>query len=118
MLREKQQRAEPNHPLARTPLWLRMFSSKRPSRPITSYGQHLTESRWGLECEQSCKQGTAFALWDVSVVTRRHVLGPKTEAFKPSPPFIKFPVTPCVIFPIRPSHPLTVLSAALLHQRQ
>jgi hypothetical protein len=42
----------------------------------------ISAALWVLECETSCKQGTAFALEDVGLVSCEHVLGPDTRAFK------------------------------------
>jgi hypothetical protein len=47
---------------------------------------------WVLECEASSRQGTAFALKDVGLVTCEHVLGPNTVAFRPDSPSTKFNV--------------------------
>ena len=46
----------------------------------------LTSSLWILECEQSNRQGTAFALEGVGLVTCEHVLGPETHAFQTTSP--------------------------------
>lgn len=53
----------------------------------------ISSALWVLECETSCKQGTAFALEDVGLVTCEHVLGPDTRAFKSAAPSQKFAVT-------------------------
>jgi hypothetical protein len=43
----------------------------------------LYRAVWVLECEESMRQGTAFMLEGVGLITCQHVLGPKTEAFLP-----------------------------------
>lgn len=53
----------------------------------------LARNVWVLECEESGRQGTAFFLRDVGLVTCAHVLGPATVAFHPSDPSKLFPVT-------------------------
>jgi hypothetical protein len=53
----------------------------------------ISATLWVLECESSCKQGTAFALEDVGLVTCEHVLGLDTRAFKSTAPSKKFAVT-------------------------
>jgi hypothetical protein len=53
----------------------------------------ISAALWVLECETSCKQGTAFALEDVGLVSCEHVLGPDTRAFKSTAPSQKFAVT-------------------------
>jgi RNA-directed DNA polymerase len=53
----------------------------------------LERSIWVLECEELMKQGTAFFLEGVGLVTCDHVVGPRTAAFQASAPSVKFPVT-------------------------
>lgn len=43
----------------------------------------ILKSLWVIECEESLRQGTAFSLEGVGVVTCQHVLGPRTQAFRP-----------------------------------
>ncbi len=52
----------------------------------------LTPALWILECEESHKQGTAFALQGYGFVTCEHVIGPKTRAFRPDNYSKKYPV--------------------------
>jgi hypothetical protein len=52
----------------------------------------IYQSLWVLECEETCKQGTAFALAGVGLVTCHHVLGPRTVAFKVTNVFKKYAV--------------------------
>jgi S1-C subfamily serine protease len=53
----------------------------------------LESSLWILECEQSTRQGTAFALEGVGLVTCEHVLGPETHAFQKASPNDKRRIT-------------------------
>ena len=55
--------------------------------------QAILAALWVLECETSCKQGTAFGLPNVGLVTCEHVLGPDTRAFKSISSSQKFTVT-------------------------
>ncbi len=50
--------------------------------------QHL----WILECDDSIRQGTAFALEGVGLVTCEHVLGPGSRAFRAWDIHKKFPI--------------------------
>jgi len=43
----------------------------------------ISNALWVLDCETSGKQGTAFALRDVGLITCQHVLGPATKAYRP-----------------------------------
>ena len=52
----------------------------------------IYQSMWVLECDETCRQGTAFALAGVGLVTCHHVLGPGTVAFKASNVLRKYPV--------------------------
>jgi S1-C subfamily serine protease len=47
---------------------------------------------WVLESEKESKQGTAFALEDIGLVTCHHVLGKDTFAFQPGNLSIKYPI--------------------------
>jgi hypothetical protein len=53
----------------------------------------IMDALWVLECEQSCKQGTAFSLLGVGLVTCQHALGPETKAFRHQSPTSKFRVS-------------------------
>jgi len=53
----------------------------------------ISAAVWILECEESSKQGTAFVLKDLGLITCAHVLGPKTHAFRAANPSIKYPVS-------------------------
>lgn len=44
----------------------------------------VTKTLWILECEETSKQGTAFALEGYGLVTCEHVIGTKTKAFRPN----------------------------------
>lgn len=44
----------------------------------------VTKTLWILECEETSKQGTAFALEGYGLITCEHVLGTKTKAFRPT----------------------------------
>lgn len=48
---------------------------------------------WVLECEETCSQGTAFALEGVGLVTCDHVIGTATKAFKATDFAKKYPVS-------------------------
>jgi RNA-directed DNA polymerase len=52
----------------------------------------LLKTIWVLECEQDIKQGTAFMLTGVGLVTCDHVLGCATAAFQPHDPVKRYPV--------------------------
>lgn len=52
----------------------------------------LLKSVWVLECEESFRQGTAFELESVGLITCQHVLGPKTHAFRADDAAAKFPI--------------------------
>ncbi|HEX9940015.1 MAG TPA: serine protease [Longimicrobium sp.] len=54
-----------------------------PQPPTVDLGK-IANSLWVLECEESIRQGTAFMLEGVGLVTCDHVLGPCTKAFRPS----------------------------------
>jgi hypothetical protein len=45
--------------------------------------QSILDALWVLECEDTCKQGTAFMLDGIGLITCQHVLGTRTEAFRP-----------------------------------
>ena len=45
-----------------------------------------------LECEESCKQGSAFCLKDFGLVTCAHVLGPRTRVFAEYDHDEKYPI--------------------------
>lgn len=53
----------------------------------------ILDALWILECEETCKQGTAFSLAEVGIITCDHVLGNNTYAFKPVKPSEKFSVS-------------------------
>lgn len=55
--------------------------------------QDVYESLWVLECEETIKQGTAFLLDGVGLITCQHVLGSHTHAFRASNYLRKYPVT-------------------------
>jgi len=52
----------------------------------------LKDSLWVLECLETSRQGTAFSLKDVGLVTCEHVLGEETKAFRHDRPTECFPV--------------------------
>lgn len=52
----------------------------------------ILDSLWVLECEEHSKQGSAFWLAEVGLVTCDHVLGPGARAFRPSEPTRYFDV--------------------------
>jgi hypothetical protein len=54
--------------------------------------EDISQSLWVLECEQVFRQGTAFRLAGVGLVTCCHVLGPQTKAFKAANFLKKYPV--------------------------
>ncbi|MGK7926091.1 MAG: serine protease [Spirulina sp.] len=45
--------------------------------------EQINQCLWVLECEEDCKQGTAFMLDGVGLITCQHVLGSKTQAIDP-----------------------------------
>lgn len=51
-------------------------------KPIKLEIAEITNSLWILECEETSKQGTAFAIEGFGLVTCEHVLGTMTKAFK------------------------------------
>ncbi len=53
----------------------------------------IQRALWVLECEESTRQGTAFHLSGVGLVTCEHVLGPSTHAYKPNDSSHKYPVS-------------------------
>jgi S1-C subfamily serine protease len=57
-------------------------SGEREGTPVIN-ARSLYRAVWVLECEESMRQGTAFMLEGVGLITCQHVLGPKTEAFLP-----------------------------------
>jgi hypothetical protein len=52
----------------------------------------VSKALWVLECEETCRQGTAFDLAGVGIVTCEHVLGTATKAFRYDRPQAKFNV--------------------------
>lgn len=52
----------------------------------------IIKSLWILECDETCKQGTAFQLSGVGVITCDHVLGKATKAFRADNPSKKYEV--------------------------
>lgn len=52
----------------------------------------IIKSLWILECDETCKQGTAFQLSGVGLITCDHVLGTATHAFRAGSPSIKYAV--------------------------
>jgi S1-C subfamily serine protease len=52
----------------------------------------LRSTCWVLECDESSRQGTAFVLDGVGLVTCAHVLGPSTVAFHPDSQGVRFHV--------------------------
>ena len=52
----------------------------------------LSEALWVLECEETSRQGTAFALEGVGLVTCEHVLGTATYAFRHNQLEKKYPI--------------------------
>lgn len=62
-----------------------------PTPPKVDIGK-VADALWVLECEKSIRQGTAFSLRGVGLVTCAHVLGPNTKAFRPLSPAQKLDV--------------------------
>lgn len=60
--------------------------------PVTYNLSEITNALWVLECEETCKQGTAFMLESVGLVTCEHVVEAATHAFKADAPSKKYPV--------------------------
>jgi hypothetical protein len=54
--------------------------------------EDIYQSLWVLECEGTFKQGTAFWLEGVGLISCEHVLGPNTQAFKPENYLKKYPI--------------------------
>lgn len=54
--------------------------------------ERILRSLWILECEKSMRQGTAFHLSNVGLVTCEHVLGPVSNAFKAKDLAHKYPI--------------------------
>lgn len=48
--------------------------------------QKINQALWVLECEESMKQGTAFAISGNRLITCSHVLGTASKAFRPNDP--------------------------------
>jgi predicted NACHT family NTPase len=63
----------------------------REGTPVIN-ARSLYRAVWVLECEESMRQGTAFMLEGVGLITCQHVLGPNTEAFLPTDILTKHPV--------------------------
>lgn len=61
-------------------------------RPPQFDPERILDALVVLECEESIRQGTGFLLEGIGFVTCHHVLGPRTEAFLPTPPFTRHPV--------------------------
>jgi hypothetical protein len=75
-------------------LELNAMRVQRAIKPAPSYDiANLFESVWVLECPETCRQGTAFSLANIGLVTCAHSLGPKTHAFRYDRFDEKFPVT-------------------------
>jgi hypothetical protein len=55
--------------------------------------ERIRHALWVLECEESMKQGTAFHLSGVGLVTCEHVMGPATHAFRADDFSRKYPIT-------------------------
>jgi S1-C subfamily serine protease len=55
--------------------------------------QDVYQALWVLECEETVRQGTAFLLEGVGLITCQHVLGSHTHAFRASNYLRKYPVT-------------------------
>lgn len=51
-------------------------------KPIEIDISKIADSLWILECEDTSKQGTAFTLDEMHIITCEHVLGDNTKAFK------------------------------------
>lgn len=56
------------------------------------YDIGVFDAIWILECEIECKQGTAFMLDGVGLVTCEHVLGARTQAFRANAHSVKYDV--------------------------
>ena len=54
--------------------------------------ERLRKALWILECERTIRQGTAFNLSGVGLVTCEHVLGTETKAFRASEFDNKYPI--------------------------
>lgn len=44
--------------------------------------KEIENNLWILECEETCRQGTAFMLEGIGLITCQHVIGEDTQAFK------------------------------------
>lgn len=74
-----------------------------PPSPVFSL-ERIQNALWILECEETMKQGTAFNLAGVGLVTCEHVLGSSTYAFKADNIAHKYPIK------IRSSNPVIDLA--------
>lgn len=63
-----------------------------PSPPQYDFNK-INQALWILECDEQGKQGTAFMLDGIGLITCQHVLGTTTVAFKADTPNHKFPIT-------------------------
>jgi len=61
--------------------------------PVKPNISQITDALWVLECEETFKQGTAFALEGYGLITCEHVLGPATKAFRANDFSKKYDVT-------------------------
>lgn len=72
------------------------LNKRRVERAIPNPPQYnidaIMKTCWVLECEKTCKQGTAFFLQGVGLVSCQHVLGEETKAFSPTDVSNKYPV--------------------------
>jgi len=63
-----------------------------PPQPDYDIGA-IQRSTWVLECQETMRQGTAFQLSGVGIMSCEHVLGTKTQAYRPENPTKKYDVT-------------------------
>ena len=76
--------------------------------PAPTYSpRELSDDTWILECDQTCKQGSAFFLNGTGLVTCEHVLGTETYAFRHDDPSTRFKVNIL--------HKNAVIDLAVLH---
>jgi hypothetical protein len=65
---------------------LKMIGERQPTHLMQTNeaynAEEIFQAIWVLECEETFEQGTAFMLSGVGLVTCRHVLGTKTQAFR------------------------------------
>lgn len=61
-------------------------------QPIEFNLNAINEALWILECEETAKQGTAFELEGIGMITCQHVIGNNTYAFKAHNPSDKYPI--------------------------